>query len=165
MNNRENFRSFNIECLDLQDKVFKAVINVWTENIDNPIIDDVVENKKYEFQGEYQIFFLEYRDETGIHYVNFSDRVSNAFYGLCKKIEQRKIKLLIKGCSLGYYMIPCLQYSIYTTPLILGRRIEKRFMRISIFEPENDVKNVVTIEKQKNYYNTWLESIKGLTPY
>lgn len=31
MNNKENFRSFNIECLDLQDKVFKAVINVWTE--------------------------------------------------------------------------------------------------------------------------------------
>ena len=31
MNNRENFQSFNIECLDSKDKVFKVVINVWTE--------------------------------------------------------------------------------------------------------------------------------------
>lgn len=57
MNNRENFQSFNIECLDSKDKVFKAVINVWTENIDNPIIDDIVDNKKYEFQGNIRFSF------------------------------------------------------------------------------------------------------------
>jgi hypothetical protein len=148
MNNRENFQSFNINCLNSQNRKFKATINIWTENINNPFIDDIFENKKYEFQGKYQIYFFEYLDETGIRYINFPDRVSNAFYGLCKKIEKTEIKLLIKGCSLGYYMIPRLQYSIYTTPLILGRRIEKELSRISIFEPENDVKKIVTIENK-----------------
>ena len=57
MNNRENFQSFNIECLDSKDKAFKVVINVWTENIDNPIIDDIVDNKKYEFQGNIRFSF------------------------------------------------------------------------------------------------------------
>lgn len=72
--------------------------------------------------------------------------------------------MLIKGCSLEYYMVKFLTNTLFTMKLSLGQRVDYSTPTIGIFEPEKDVKNIVTIEKQKKYYNTWLESIKGL-PY
>ncbi|TWP23666.1 hypothetical protein ETU10_05390 [Apibacter muscae] len=150
--------------MNFQHKILDASINIWTENIENPTIYDIVENKKYEFQGKYEVFFLEYHDETGNSLKNYSDRIGSAFYGLCIKIEQIELKLLIKGCVLSNYIIPRLQYSIYTTHLTLGKRIDKEFVRINLFDPEEDVNQIATVQEQKAYYNQWLKSIEGL-PY
>lgn len=62
MDNRENFRSFNIECLDSQDKVFKAVINVWTEEKTNPTITNISTKESYTYQGIYNVVYMEYED-------------------------------------------------------------------------------------------------------
>lgn len=164
MNNRENFQSFNIECLDLQDKVFKAVINVWTEKKTNPTITNISTKKSLTYQGIYDVVCMEYKDSRQKKIKIEDIRTFEAFYTLYSVTEIENIRMLIKGCSLEYYMVKFLTNTLLTMKLNLGQRVDYSTPTISIFEPENDVKNIVTIEKQKNYYNTWLESIKGL-PY
>lgn len=163
MDNRENFRSFNIECLDSQDKVFKAVINVWTEEKTNPTITNISTKESYTYQGIYNVVYMEYDDSR--KKIKIEDiRTFDAFYTLYSVTETENIRMLIKGCSLEYYMVKFLTNTLFTMKLSLGQRVDYSTPTIGIFEPEKDVKNIVTIEKQKKYYNTWLESIKGL-PY
>jgi hypothetical protein len=163
MTERQNLQNFKIECLS-NDKYLNATIRIWIEKIENPTVNDIITDKTYNFQGKYYIFFVEYQDENGLILKNESDRINNAFYGLCKKVENENIKMIIKGCSLGYYMIPRLHNSIKTIKLTLGERVDSQAEVVCIFDPEEDVNKIVTIDKIIKYYNEWLETIKGL-PY
>ena len=164
MNNKENFESFNINCLDSKNRSIEATIGIWTQKIDDPEITDLIFNKKYKFNGTYKIYFIEYIDELGNIFENSSDRLSNAFYGLCTKVEKNSIKMLIKGCSYGYFMIPRANYSLYTVKLDLGERLSKNPIKVNIFTPKDSSDKIVTVMELHEYYDKWLESIKGL-PY
>ena len=164
MNNKENCQSFNLACLDSKNQSIKATISLWTQKTDDPEIYDLILNKKYKFTGSYTIYFIKYMDELGNIFVNSSDRLSNAFYGLCTKVEKNNIKMLIKGCSYGYFMIPRANYSLYTVKLDLGERLSKNPIKINIFSPEESSDKIITVMELHQYYQKWLESIKGI-PY
>lgn len=164
MNNKENYQSFNINCLDSKSQGVEARIDIWRQKIDNPEIDDLIFNKKYKFEGTYEIYFIKYIDDLGNIFENSSDRLSNAFYGLCTKVEKNGIKMLIKGCSYGYFMIPKANYSLYTVKLNLGERLALKPIKVNIFSPKDSSDKIVTVMKLHEYYNLWIESIIGL-PY
>ncbi len=113
--------------------------------------------------GIYDIFFIEYTNGQGMIVQNSSDRLSNAFYGLSRKLEGANVKMLIKGCSLGYYMIPRLQYSIKAVELKLGKRVDAQTTTVCIFDAEFDVNKIVKVSDIENYYKEWIESIKGMS--
>lgn len=164
MNNiNENLKTYDIECSNSNQKKINATINIWIEKKMNPEIQDIIENKIYKFSGQYDIYIIKYQDEDGNHFIANSDRLNNAFYSLCKLVENENIRMLIKGCHLQYYMIPRLKNTIYCTPLTLGKRLENNFLKINIFDFELDINKIVNIQRQKKYYEEWLDSIKGTT--
>jgi hypothetical protein len=161
MDEKESLQTFNVKCIDYRNEINDSTVQVWYKTIENPEVYDIVYDKLYKFSGNFRIYCLEYRDTKGNVFQNESDRLSNAFYGLCKKLEKHKIKLLIKGCNIDYYMIPRLQYSIKAIKLILGKRTDKNDTLIMIFDLEEDLSKIVTVDEQLQFYNKWLESIKG----
>ena len=72
--------------------------------------------------------------------------------------------MLIKSCVLGYYMIPQQQHTLMATKLTLGARIDKGTHTACILSPAASTDEIVTVKEQYDYYNDWLQSIKGL-PY
>ncbi|WP_212893060.1 hypothetical protein [Capnocytophaga canimorsus] len=161
---KKNLKKFEIECIDTNNKRIRATISLWTQKIINPKFEDAINNAFYEFTGEYDVYFLNYQDEKANDIVVYSDRLSNAFYNLCINVERQNLKMLVIGCHTEFYMIPTLTNTIYCTHLILGKRIEKDFLKISIFDYTSDIEKLGSFEKQKQYYENWLESIRG-TPY
>lgn len=164
MNVKNNLETFHIKCLGQNKKNISATIEIWTEKIENPEIEDTIDNKTYNFKGIFKIFFIKYSDETGKVDINKSDRLSNAFYGLRKKIEKTGIRMIIKGCNINFYMIPQLQYSTKAVELKLGERFHRENRKFSIFQSEEDISTITTIEEQINFYNKWAQSIKEI-PY
>ena len=61
-------------------------------------------------------------------------------------------------------MIPRLQYSIKAQPLILGKRASYPEGLVYIFDKEEDVSKIVSVDEQMKYYDRWIESIIGV-PY
>lgn len=129
----------------------------------NPTITNISTKKSFTYRGIYDVVCMKYKDSRKKFKIE-DIRTFEAFYTLYLVTEIENIRMLIKGCSLKYYMVKFLTNTLLTMKLNLGQRVDYNTPTISIFEPENDVKNIVTIEKQKNYYNTWLKSIRGL-PY
>ena len=107
---------------------------------------------------------MEYKDSENKIFKTEDIRTFDAFYKLYKITEDENIKMLIKGCSLEYYMVKFLTNTLLTMKLYLKQRVDHKTPTISLFEPEYDIKKVATIENQKAYYNQWLKSIEGL-PY
>ena len=163
VSNKDNFKSFTIECLNSKNEQIKAIINVWTEKKSNPIIS-FNENESYTYAGIYDVLYMEYKDSENKIFKTEDIRTFDAFYKLYKITEDENIKMLIKGCSLEYYMVKFLTNTLLTMKLYLKQRVDHKTPTISLFEPEYDIKKVATIENQKAYYNQWLKSIEGL-PY
>ncbi len=164
MDKKEKQQTFGVKYMDSENVINKSIIKCWFEIKENPEIYDLVHDKYYNFKGKFRIYFLEFIDEKGNIFSNKSDRLSNAFYGLCKKLEIEGIKLLIKGCNIDYWMIPRLQYSIKSIKLTLGKRTTIDDPVVMIFESEDNLNNIATVDKQLEYHNKWLESVKDL-PY
>lgn len=162
MEKKEEQRTFEVRYMDSKNKIGKATVECWFETRENPEVCDLVYGKQYKFEGRFRIFVLEFTDEKGAVVGNESDRLSNTFYGLRKKLEGEGIKLLIKGCNVDYWMIPRLQYSMKAIKLTLGKRTSTDDPTAGIFEPEEELNKIATVDEQLKYYDKWLESIKGL---
>ena len=61
-------------------------------------------------------------------------------------------------------MIPRLQCSIIAQPLTLGKRTSFSDKLVYIFDKEEDVPKIASVDEQMKYYRQWLESIIGV-PY
>ncbi len=164
MDNKEKLQTFEVKYINSANVINKSTIKCWFEAREDPEVYDLVYDKHYNFKGKFRIYVLEFIDEKENIFSNESDRLSNAFYGLCKKLEKNKIKLLIKGCNIDHWMIPRLQNSIKTVKLTLGKRTTTNDPIVMIFEPEDDLNKIATVDEQLEYYDKWLESIKGV-PY
>lgn len=164
MYNRDNVNCFKIKCVDSQQEIINAVINVWSEKKHNPTIIDLSSNQPYSYQGLYDIVSMEYIDANDKIFKIEDIRTFDAFYKLYSLTTINNIKMLIKGCCAQYYMVKFLTNTLLTMKLSLGQRVDYSTPTVSLFAPEEDIKQIVTINEQKNYYCTWLESIKKI-PY
>jgi len=107
---------------------------------------------------------MKYKDQEGTILYSKSDRLSDAFYKICNQADTHKIKMLIKGCTLGYFMIPKLQNTIKAINLKIGERINTENKIVCIFDIEENINNIAPFSQILEYYKKWLLSIKGL-PY
>ncbi|QYN42103.1 hypothetical protein [Gilliamella sp. ESL0443] len=162
-NNMEN-QFFQIECLNSNGLKIKATINLDIKQEKNPTIIDLKTREPYTFQGDYKVYYFIYNDEEGRTFKEKDIRTSDAFYKLYKDTDSYNIKMLIKGCSIDYYMVKFLKNTLYAMKLSLGERVDYKTTKVSIFSSEEDIEKVVTLEEQNAYYNQWLKSIEGL-PY
>ncbi|TWP31587.1 hypothetical protein ETU08_00560 [Apibacter muscae] len=164
MNTQENFQSFNIECLNSKDSRIKAIINIWTNKEINPTIVDIDTKKPYTYQGIFEVTYIEYKDSENVSFLTKDIRKFEAFYKLYKQTENKNIRMLIKGCSIENYMVKFLVNTLFTMKLEMGVRVDYSTPTIGIFEEEEDVNQIATVQEQKAYYHRWLKSIEGL-PY
>lgn len=155
--------SFNIKVF-LNNRIIKADIEVREEKEYNPIIKDLISGRECHLEGLFKIFLMKYKDQEGTILYSKSDRLSDAFYKICNKADTHKIKMLIKGCSLGYFMIPKLQNTIKAINLKIGERINTENKIVCIFDIEENINNIAPFSQILEYYKKWLLSIKGL-PY
>ena len=93
MKEKKHLQNFKIRCLDANKNAFKAIITVWIENHTNPKICDIVNKEEYSFKGKHDIFYTQYKDEFGTIMENSSWKLSNSFYGLRVKAEEKEIKI------------------------------------------------------------------------
>ena len=164
MNQKDNFSEFKIKTLVGNTDVIDATIYLWTEEKENPTITDYVKEETYKLEGTNQLYIMEYKDEQNNYLKVDSERISISFYSLRKLLEIKNVKLLIKGARIDCYMIPRLQYSIKAQPLILGKRASYPEGLVYIFDKEEDVSKIVSVDEQMKYYDRWIESIIGV-PY
>lgn len=165
MKNINDLKEYSIECVHSNGERINAFVSTWFEQHVNPTIFSFISKDSYNLQGTWNIYYFEYRDSNGRRLKTFgSEKTIDCFYELVSKLEQENIKMLIKGCAVGYYMIPKSQSSLKTVKLTLGERMNKHTPIVCIFEPEVSVNNITTYNEQKKYYSKWLESIKGV-PY
>lgn len=164
VDDKDEFLSFTIECLNSKNVKIVATINIWAKKMTNPTIINITTNEPYTYEGTYNVVYMEYKDSENKIFKTEDIRTFDVFYKLYRMTENENIKMLIKGCSLEYYMVKFLTNTWLTMRLYLGQRVDYKTPTVSLFEEEKDVEKVVTIEKQKAYYNQWLKSIEGL-PY
>ncbi|GIM57757.1 hypothetical protein CAPN006_21490 [Capnocytophaga canimorsus] len=164
MDQKDNFSEFKIRSLVGTTNIVNATIYLWTEEKENPTITDYVTRETYTLNGTNQLYIIEYKDEQNNYLKIESERVSISFYSIRKLLENKNIKLLIKGARFDCYMIPRLQCSIKAQPLTLGKRTSFSDDLVGIFDKEEDVSKIVNVDEQIKYYYQWAESIKGI-PY
>ncbi|NAW50965.1 hypothetical protein GNY06_06120 [Elizabethkingia argentiflava] len=164
MNKKENYEVFHIKCLNSNHQEIDASVRIWTGTEINPTVYQFPTYEPYTYKGKAAMYYLEYKNEEDNVIQTKSDRINDAFYDLCSKLDKLHIKMLIKGCSYGYYMIPRLHYSIYAVKLILGKRLDKNYPRVNIFSEESDLENIRNVKQLNEYYNEWIKSI-SVIPY
>ena len=143
--------SFNIKVF-LNSRIIKADIEVREEKEYNPIIKDLISGRECHLEGLFKIFLMKYKDQEGTILYSKSDRLSDAFYKICNKADTHKIKMLIKGCTLGYFMIPKLQNTIKAINLKIGERINTENKIVCIFYIKLNLKCKTTKNNVINSY-------------
>ena len=164
MNQKDNFSEFKIKTLVGNADVIDATIYLWTEEKENPTITDYVKEETFTPNGTVKLYVMEYKDLQNNYLRVESHRISKSFYSIRKLLEDKDIKLLIKGARIDCYMIPRLQCSIIAQPLTLGKRTSFSDKLVYIFDKEEDVPKIASVDEQMKYYRQWLESIRGV-PY
>ena len=164
MNQKDNFSEFKIKALVGNTDIIDATIYLWTEKKENPTITNYVKKETFTPNGTVKLYVMEYKDLQNNYLRVESHRISISFYSIRKFLEDKDIKLLIKGARIDCYMIPRLQYSIKAQPLILGKRASYPEGLVYIFDKEEDVSKIASVDEQMKYYDRWIESIIGV-PY
>lgn len=153
----EDFQKFKICCLNSNKEQITAEIKCWKEVQRNITFDDV-------FYPYIILHYFEYKDDNGLIEKSSGSRVGDAFNDLYAKLQNKDVKMLVKGCSLKYYKVKHTYNTLYTHQLNLGERVDYKSPKVNIFETETDITQVVTMEEELKYYKKWLESIIDI-PY
>lgn len=150
--NPKQLQVFEILILNSEYELDVAKVLFWKEAFQNITFENV-------FYTQLMLYYFEYSDIDGLNLNVSGSRVGDAFHNLYGQLQDRKIKMLIKGCSLKYYQVRHTYNTLYTHQLLLGKTVNYKSSKIHIFERENDIYQVVTKEKQLEYYNQWIASI------
>jgi hypothetical protein len=80
------------------------------------------------------------------------------------ELGKRNALLMCKGARTDVYPSGGQMSGVGALQLVMGRRAKTPDDVVNIFDPEDDVSKLGTVDEQKAYYSQWVESISGL-PY
>lgn len=78
-------------------------------------------------------------------------------------LEKDNVLLLCKGNRLDVHPSGGLLTGIGALKLQIGRRVDITTDIVKIFDPEIETLMLATVDKQNDYYDEWLNSIRGLS--
>lgn len=115
-----------------------------------------------EVRKEGTVFSIIEFEYDGKKIISEDIHIYNAFVDLRTVLHSKDIFLLCKGCLINVYPSGRMLSSGKAYDLKLGKRTGFEDT-VEIFSPI-EIKDLFSIENQRDFYNAWLESIKGL-PY
>lgn len=161
---QENIKTFDVYYTQKDNKLHKAIVRAWIEAIEDPLVYNHVLHQTYTLKGVCHVYYFEFSAGEKIIKTKGGDSVMSAFYELTEILYSLNIKMNVKGCVLGYYMIPKAQSSYKTVKLTLGKHINQETEIVCIFDAKSETDIIATYSEQKEYYLKWIQSITDSSP-
>lgn len=136
-------KDYNVDAITSDFKVTKAKIQ----------ISDLVEGNNVYSLIECHVNDIKIKTKDFIYTILFLD--------LRKKLESNGIFLLCKGCLVNVHPSGRQLISTKANELTIGKRVDRDKV-VDIFDPIKNLGEFFSIRNQKDFYDYWLISIKGV---